>query len=78
MITRTLLTRMLLSSIIGIITIFSQNTFAADQIELYTTNTKISVPPGESIEYSIDVINNSELKKNCNLAFLFNLLCCAD
>ena len=27
---------------------------------LYTPYTKISVPPGESISYSIDVINNSD------------------
>ena len=31
---------------------------------LYTPYTKISVPPGESISYSIDVINNSDEVKN--------------
>lgn len=31
----------------------------AKSIELYTPYTKISVPPGESIDYTVDVINNS-------------------
>jgi uncharacterized membrane protein len=31
---------------------------AADSLTLYTPYTKISVPPGESIDYSIDVIND--------------------
>lgn len=35
---------------------------------LYTPYTKISVPPGESISYSIDVINNSDEVKNATLA----------
>jgi uncharacterized membrane protein len=33
--------------------------FAADSVALYTPYTRISVPPGESINYNIDVINNS-------------------
>ena len=33
---------------------------------LYTPYTKISVPPGESISYSIDVINNSDEVKNAD------------
>lgn len=35
---------------------------------LYTPYTKISVPPGESVNYSIDVINNSDAVKNANLS----------
>jgi uncharacterized membrane protein len=31
---------------------------------LYTPYTKISVPPGQSIDYTIDVINNSDAVKN--------------
>lgn len=31
---------------------------SAQVLQLYTPNTEISVPPGESIDYSIDVINN--------------------
>ena len=33
---------------------------AADSVILYTPYTKISVPPGESIEYAIEVINNGD------------------
>jgi hypothetical protein len=34
--------------------------FAAERVTLYTPFTKISVSPGEAIEYSIDVINESD------------------
>ncbi len=34
--------------------------FASDGVQLYTPYTKISVSPGQSIDYSIDLINNSE------------------
>ncbi|HEX2935425.1 MAG TPA: NEW3 domain-containing protein [Bacteroidales bacterium] len=39
----------------------------ADSITLYTPYTKISVPPGESIDYTIDVINNSHKKQNVDI-----------
>jgi uncharacterized membrane protein len=43
---------------------FSSSAMASDKVNLYTPYTKISVPPGESIDYSIDVINNtSEIQK---------------
>jgi uncharacterized membrane protein len=67
MITRTFVIRMLLSSMIWIVTLSSLQATEAKNIELYTTNTKISIPPGESIDYSIDVINQSEETKYCNL-----------
>lgn len=35
---------------------------------LYTPYTKISVPPGESIDYSVDVINNSDEVKNATIS----------
>ncbi|WP_199851485.1 COG1470 family protein [Parabacteroides pacaensis] len=35
-----------------------------NSVILYTPYTKISVPPGESITYSVDVINNSDEVKN--------------
>jgi uncharacterized membrane protein len=35
---------------------------------LYTPYTKISVPPGQSIDYTIDVINNSSAVKKISLA----------
>ncbi|MCC5932104.1 MAG: hypothetical protein JJU28_22855 [Cyclobacteriaceae bacterium] len=34
--------------------------FAEHGVKLYTPFTKISVPPGESIDYNIDVLNNGE------------------
>jgi uncharacterized membrane protein len=37
---------------------------AADGVTLYTPYTKVSVPPGESIDYSIDIINKSDATKN--------------
>lgn len=38
------------------------------QVILYTPYTKIAVPPGESIDYSIDVINNYDEVKNASLS----------
>ncbi len=67
MMTRSLVIRMLLSAILGIVAISTQSILAAGDIEIYTTNTKISVPPGESVDYSIDVINTSQETKRCNI-----------
>lgn len=35
-------------------------TFASDGVQLYTPYTKISVSPGQSVDYSIDLINNGD------------------
>ena len=40
----------------------------AQGVTLYTPYTKISVPPGESIDYSIDVINNGGGVRNAEIA----------
>ncbi|MGF1637984.1 MAG: NEW3 domain-containing protein [Cyclobacteriaceae bacterium] len=40
---------------------------AAQAISLYTPYTKISVPPGESIDYGIDIINNSSVIRNAEI-----------
>lgn len=40
----------------------------AGDFELYTAFRKISVPPGESIDYPIDVINNTESTKEADLS----------
>lgn len=45
-----------------------QRVTVAQSLSLYTPYTKISVPPGESIDYSVDVINNSGSIKNAELA----------
>ncbi|HPY66942.1 MAG TPA: NEW3 domain-containing protein [Bacteroidales bacterium] len=40
----------------------------AGDFELYTAFRRISVPPGESIDYPIDVINNTESTKEADLS----------
>lgn len=39
-----------------------------DSVKLYTPFTKITVPPGQSIDYSIDLINNSSEIKNADIS----------
>jgi len=39
-----------------------------DSVLLYTPFTKISIPPGESIDYTIDVINNGDKLETLDLA----------
>jgi uncharacterized membrane protein len=53
-----------LSLMFGMLSLESHNTCVANNVTLYTPYTKISVPPGESIEYTIDVINNSKEVQN--------------
>ncbi len=36
----------------------------SQSVKLYTPYTRISVPPGESIDYTVDVINDSQVIKN--------------
>lgn len=40
----------------------------AQGVALYTPYTKISVPPGETIDYSVDVINNGSAVRNADIA----------
>lgn len=49
-------------------TVFSHVAAAETAVTLYTPFTKISVPPGQSIDYTIDVINNSTTVKNAAIA----------
>ncbi|MBN2213652.1 MAG: hypothetical protein JW723_05355 [Bacteroidales bacterium] len=42
-------------------------TFAGDGISLYTPYVKISVPPGESVDYSIDIKNNGSETRNVDI-----------
>ncbi|WP_449047278.1 COG1470 family protein [Parapedobacter sp.] len=44
-----------------------QRVTVAQSLSLYTPYTKISVPPGESIDYSVDVINNGGGIRNADL-----------
>jgi uncharacterized membrane protein len=45
--------------IVGILLLNSYAAEAANSVSLYSPYSKISVPPGESIDYSIDVINGT-------------------
>jgi len=51
---------------------FSVNLQAEDckpeKLFLYTPNTKISIPPGEAVDYSVDVINNTKEVKTVDIA----------
>jgi len=61
---------LVLSSIFGIISICSQAAFTTDSVTLYTPYSKITVPPGESVDYTIDVINNSKELRNLEIALV--------
>ncbi len=60
--------RLFLTLSLGIICLMSRATEAIESVTLYTPYTKISVPPGESIDYAIDVINNSKELKNVEIS----------
>ncbi len=64
----TKLISLFISHVIGIMSLGSYTVFAGDGVTLYTPYTKISVPPGESIEYTIDVINKSSEIKNVGIS----------
>ncbi len=44
------------------------NQATAKEMEFYTPYSRISVPPGESVDYSIDVINHSDAIQTLNIA----------
>ncbi len=52
----------------GITTTGSAKAAEKDSILLYTPFTKISVPPGESIDYAVDVVNNSNALETLDLS----------
>jgi len=58
---------LILFLLFGITSISSHAAFLADSVTLYTPYTRISVPPGESINYNIDVINNTAQVKNLGI-----------
>jgi uncharacterized membrane protein len=60
--------RLFLSLFFGILCFSSHAFQTTDSVTLYTPYTKISVPPGESIDYTIDVINNSHVVKNADIS----------
>ena len=60
--------RLFFSLLFGILCLISHADPATDSVTLYTPYTKISVPPGESIDYAIDVINNSRELINVDIS----------
>ncbi len=51
----------------GFVLLNNYSALAADGVTLYTPYTKISVPPGESVDYTIDVYNKGEVTKNVDI-----------
>jgi len=60
--------RLLLSLLLGILWFNNYAIQADESVNLYTPYTKISVPPGESVDYAIDVINKSKELKNVDIS----------
>ncbi len=54
--------------LLGTVSIMSLADQAANSVTLYTPYTKVSVAPGESVDYEIDVINNSNEIQNAELS----------
>jgi uncharacterized membrane protein len=57
----------ILATILGLFFINQLAANTADSLELYTPYTKISVSPGKSVNYSIDVINNGSTTRDENI-----------
>jgi uncharacterized membrane protein len=57
-----------LSQLFISISIVSVASVLSDSVSLYTPYTKISVPPGESIDYAIDIINTSVEIRNVDIS----------
>jgi uncharacterized membrane protein len=68
MLTKTKWLGLLLTLSLGIISIISRADQVSENVTLYTPYTKISVPPGESVDYSIDVINTSKELQNVEIS----------
>ncbi len=45
-------------------TLISSAAPAADSVTIYTPFTKVTVPPGESVDYMVDIINNTNVLQN--------------
>ncbi len=64
----TKIVRLFLFAFTAIISLSSSSSLFAGDFELYTPFMRITVPPGESIDYSIDVINNTDQTRNADLS----------
>jgi uncharacterized membrane protein len=69
MLVRTKFFKLLISLSLGIFYVSGIHSAPfTDSVKLYTPYTKITVPPGQSIDYSIDFINNSTVVKNADIS----------
>lgn len=68
MLTRRPVYRILLFLVVTAFTFASQDIFANSDLLVYTPNTKISISPGESVDYKIDITNNGQETKICNIS----------
>lgn len=59
--------RLLLSAILGIIVFQQSYAQVKDSLELYTPYTKVSVSPGNTVNYKIDVINRGNVTRDENI-----------
>lgn len=68
MIYRRLLFNLIITSLLGILMYSGVAAAPSGNVTLYTPYTKITVPPGQSVNYQIDLINNSKVLLNANLS----------
>jgi uncharacterized membrane protein len=65
---RTKMLSLMLSPLFGIISFGNGNSASIDSVVLYTPYTKVSVAPGATIDYAVDIINNSREIKNVDIS----------
>ena len=65
---QTRLSKLIVFSLLGIVTLGICHAENPKGVTLYTPFTQISVPPGESIDYSVDVINGNEAVEDLNVS----------
>ena len=65
---QTRLSKILVFSLLGVLTLGVCRADNPKGVTLYTPYTQISVPPGESIDYSVDVINGNEGVEDLNVS----------
>ena len=61
-------TKFLVLSLLGVMILGFSRAETPKGVTLYTPFTQISVPPGESIDYSVDVINGNETVENLEVS----------
>lgn len=60
--------KMLFLAIMGVLSLDGSASGPSDSVKLYTPYLKISVAPGEAVDYSIDLINNSESIRDAGIS----------